>query len=864
MTWRRLTRLFRSRKDDADVEAEIRLHVELETEELVRQGVPRDEARRRALVAFGGVDRVREDARDVRRLAWLETCLFDLRYGIRSLRRSPGFTIVAVITLAVGVGANASLYALVDTLMFRAPVGVREPDRLVTVRSARNYVRYLDISEQSKTLTLAAYNRSTISMGTGLDAEEVRVECVTTSYFPVLGARPAVGRTFRQDLNAETREPGIVLSDGWWRRRFGGSPAALGQRVPLAERSFTVIGVMPRAFTGVSPETVDAWILLPVAPEACSFVGRNLLGSSSGSWLNGIARLGDGITLSQADAEVKSLASAEEEFQRATQAQAFPELRALHESRSQRLVADSRLSLWLLGGAAVLLLIACANVAGLLSIRTLDRRRETAVRLQLGASRARVLRQFVLEQCLLAAACGAAAVGVAVALNRLLATFFPYAAVAESFNPTIFGLAAALALGAALAAGLVPALQTSRLNATTLAQSHAFIPQRSAFRSSLLVVQVGLAFVLVVGAGLFVRSVQNTRAGLGYDPDGLFVVSADLRRAGIRNAVEIRQAFEEMTRRLEEVPGVERVGVGSGSFLDAGGPSRVTPQGPPGVGRPYSVMITAVTPSYFATLESGIVRGRAFTLDDHASARPVAIVDEATARDEWPGEDPVGKCFSTLGSDCRWIVGIVESRRRSVRSAEAEHDLLIPLAQAGDEQVPQVLFVRAEDGADVQTAIAAAVRSAIPASPYINVRSFDELADAQTRSWRLGQAMFGWFGFVGLCLSALGLYAVLALAARQRTTEIGVRMALGARPVDIARLVLRHAFLLVGAGWLIGLVVARVSTRHIEGLLFQVEPTDVVTFGGASLVVLLAGAAGCLLPASRAASISPVRALRHE
>jgi ABC-type lipoprotein release transport system permease subunit len=288
----------------------------------------------------------------------------------------------------------------------------------------------------------------------------------------------------------------------------------------------------------------------------------------------------------------------------------------------------------------------------------------------------------------------------------------------------------------------------------------------------------------------------------------------------------------------------------------------------PGLDQPQNLTVAAVTPPYFATLGSRILRGRAFTDEDHRSAPPVAIVDQATASEEWPGEEGIGKCAfgrsPTDSTGCLTIVGIVESRR-TVGSQNTGRDLLIPLAQAHDEQTPQLVFVRTKlSTSDPRPGIAAAARAAVPNAPFLDVRSFDDLADARTRSWRLGRTLFGWFGLVGVCLAALGLYAVLALAARQRTTEIGVRLALGARPVDVARLVLRHATTLVGAGWLLGLVAALASTRYLEALLFQVQPADPVTFAWASVVVLIAGVVGCLLPAARAAAVSPVKALRHE
>jgi predicted permease len=410
----------------------------------------------------------------------------------------------------------------------------------------------------------------------------------------------------------------------------------------------------------------------------------------------------------------------------------------------------------------------------------------------------------------------------------------------------------------------VPALQVSNAAAASSARTSAFaVRDRARFRSTLLVAQVALAFTLVVGGGLFVRSVLQTRQNLGYNPDGLFLVEVDLRKAGYRNASELLAAYDAITERLRGVPGVEHVAMSSGAFLDIGGPMKVRPS----MGNEPDVAMVTVSPGFFDTLGTRLIRGRVFNGDDDASGRKVAVVDESVARTQWPGQDAIGQC--TFADDaretCARIVGIVESRRSHLGSARMESTVFTPMAQSDDEEdAPQFAVVRAASTRSIATAIATAARSAIPESPFINVRSLDSVATEQTRSWRLGRTLFGLFAGVGVFLAALGLYSVLALAARQRTTEIGVRMALGARPIDIARLVLGHAMTFVGLGWIAGVAIALAGARFIERLLFQISSTDPAAFAGASLVVVLAGVAGCALPAWRAARLSPVKALRHE
>jgi predicted permease len=866
MRWlSRFLRTFRQGADDRAIRAELDLHVELEAKELEEQGLSRAEARRRALLAFGGLEKARTESREARRLPWLEALRLDVRQAVRSLRRTPGFTLIAVITLAVGVGANASMLAFVDALMFRPPAGVEAPARLATVTTASNYVHFLDLAERAQTLTLAAFTRNSLSLGVGDDAAPLRVECATASYFSVLGTRLVIGRAFSGDGNAELSAPGIILAHGLWLRRFNGDPAALGTTVTVAGRPYTVVGVAPPGFTGILPEVVDAWLLLPVSPESCSFTGRNLLGSASGSWLTTVARLREGTSLAQAAAEVSSLESPEQRALRAQSRTVVRDLVPIYESRQARVARDADVAVWLVGAAAVVLLIACANVAGLLSIRVLDRRRETAVRLQLGASRSHIVRQYLVEYLVLAWLCGGAALVVAAGVNGVLATFFPYSVVTESFDVRVLAVAGGLALVAAIASGLVPALQASQTDSAVLARSSVYAErERSPFQAVVVVVQVALAFVLVAGTGLFIRSLQQTRLNLGFDPDGLFVATVDLRQsAGYRNSRDIPPVFEAMAGGLRSLPLVESVSLSSGSFLGAGGATAVRPLGKPG-GQPVSMYTTAVSPSYFETLGTRILRGRAFTSEDGTGGRRVAIIDEEVARHEWPNEDVIGKCGFGSGpaGNCAEIVGLVESRREGVGTVRYSPHGFVPLAQANSEDVPQLLLIRSRRGE--QAAISSALQGAVPNMPHVNVRSFDDMADAQTRSWRLGRTLFGMFGFVAILLASLGLYGVLALAARQRTTEIGLRMALGARPIEVARLVLRQAATLIAAGWVVGVVLALIGARYIGALLFQVAPTDVVTFAGASLVMVLSGLAGCVLPALRAASVAPIVALRNE
>jgi putative ABC transport system permease protein len=863
---------------DRDLEEELQAHIEMLAMEYRRSGMEPEEAQRAARLRLGGMDQTRDAVRDERRIPWIENFIRDTGEALRKWRRKPAMVIVTVLTLAIGVGTNIAMMDLVYALMFRPPDGIPSPDRVVSMSNAHNYVRYSEIRDQVNSLESAAYYRTNVSLGVGDSAAPICVECVTPSFFPVLGARPVLGRTFGSDENEEKREPGVLLSFGMWQRMFGSGAEVLGQPVTIGGRTFSVIGVAPRGFRGVGYEAVDAWILLPVSPDLCSFTGKSLLGAGGTShWLKVIGRLGEGVGLSQAAAEIEAKESPESQFNRALSRDKFPTLEPILDYRRDR--RTERLALWLAGGTLIMLVIACANVAGLSSIRALDRRRETAVRLQLGASRSRILAQHAAEHVLLAFLAGAAAALTAGCLAAALRAFFSYASAISLFDWRLFAAAFGLTLLAGILSGMIPAIQASRPDAAGLSNSFRSAYDRKGFRKALLVLQVALALVLVTGAGLFVRSVRNTRAGLGVDLDHLVIAAADMWKAGYDNPQEIRTIFDRMADRVRRLPGVGNVSLSSGSLF--GSPSGAillvfmrsvngrsagsysTPAGTMEGAMPQ----TAVTPEYFSTAGSRIVSGRAFTDDDRSGNERVMIIDESMAGRMWPGEQAVGK-YVEEGLDSKVVfrvVGVSESRRTAASFPNTTGEVFVPFAQAGTTAVPGMILIRTKgSAADAVPLISAAVRDAVPNLPYISVQPAEDLVDVQTRSWRVGQKIFSVFGAVSLLLACLGLYAVLAYSVRRRISEIGVRMALGATAWDILQLVFRQGLLIVAAGWLLGIGASLFLAGQIEKLLFQVKPVDPISFIFASFFVLAAGIAGCFLPSIRAARVDPAVTLRHE
>jgi predicted permease len=845
-----------------DVDAELESHLQMQIDDGLRAGLSEDEARRAALAAIGSRAAIRDAYRDQAGVPLMRALGSALAHGARALVRHPRFSAAVVSVLALGVGPAVAMFALIDGLMFRPPAHVRAPDRLVQVLSAANYPQYDALRRQSALLEPAAFTRRTLTLGAGESARPIETQCVTASYFSVLGAPPSAGRTFAPDDDSPGGRPLAVLAHHLWRSGFGGDRAIVGRTVSIAGIPHDVIGIAPPDFRGLEMAAVDAWILLPAAPEACSLSGRSELSTTGGAWLRTIARLRDDVTLSQAEAETRAL---QLHAIRGPLSEApARELRPISALRDAAVARDRRLALWVAAGAVLVLLIACANVAGLLATRALERDREIAVRLQLGASRTRVFVQLLAEQLMLVAACLAAAWLVSGWIGSGLGRFFPSSLHDPWMDVRTLAILAAVTVAAGLVSSLVPAMQTARTGALALWRSGpSNTDGRSRTRDVLIVVQVALALVLAIGAGLFARSVREAKSNLGYDLDGVIVATVDLDRAGIRRQADKREAFARMLASVRRLPVVESAALTTTSPLGSGQMYRVMPGGPPGAGAP-AVMIGDVSPDYFRTLGTPIVEGRAFTSADALDGPRVAIVDADLARERWPGETVAGRCLPLrVGATCIEIVGT--SRPRRIGSLlEPSREIFYPL-RPDTSAVPQAILVRVNTAPRTTiSAVAAAIRSAAPDLPHVNVRPLEDLVDVQARSWRLGARLFGLFGTVAVTLAAIGLYVSLSFAVRRRSTEIGVRMALGADRGAVARMVLSQGGRLIAAGFGLGLLAAWALGGAIERLLFGVAPTDVVSFAAALALLAAAAVAGCLLPALRATLIDPVVALRAE
>ena len=780
-------------------------------------------------------------------------------------KRNRLLTVAMIVTLAIGVGVTAAMFHLVDVLLFRAPAHVADPQQLVNLHSATNYVQYDRLRDQVRSLDLAAYTRPTLTAGLGPDAVVIRGECVTRSYFQLLGTLPAVGHSFSTYGESSTAGQTVVLSYGLWQNKFAGDIGIVGRSMTLADRPHTIIGVAPRDFTGIELQPVDVWLALTQSPELCAFTGTNLLTSDKGAWLRTIGRIRSPFTFAQAEAEIGAIdaRSVDSTGRGLSPAQLEP----ISGARRNRLSHESRVALWLAGGAVVVLLIACVNVGVFMALRAMDRRLEVAVRIQLGATAKRVFLLFFSENLVLSLLCIVGAVLVAIWIDSALRGFFFFLP-DRALSARAFSILGGFALFAGLVSGLIPAMQLSRSNAAALLRGGQHIVYgRSRVRSVLLILQLALAQLLLVAGGLLVRSVQNLTNGAGYELDQVIVATVELERHG--HAIsDIWLKIDEFVRRARQIPTVSNVSTSSATLLGSGGSVVAVSIKPSLTPRDASmVMINAVSADYFATLGTRILRGRAFTAADGANTKPVIIVDQGLANETWPGEDPIGRCaFVGSRQDCIEVVGISEPRR-SGRLTAVRKEFFVPSAQAAPynlHTVPRTLFIRTGTSArEVIPSVVAVLQTVAPEVPASNVRPLLDLADQETRSWRLGAWAFQLFGALAAVMAGAGLYGALALAVRQRTAELAVRMVLGATVGVVLRIVARHVLVLLAAGWLAGTAAALLMARFLQNLLFEVAPTDLATHALVALLMCAMAFVGCLVPAIRAARLNPASALRQ-
>jgi predicted permease len=816
----------------------------------------------------------------------LDSLRLDLRDALRTLRRSPGFTAIAIAILAVGIGANALMFTAIDALFLRVPA-IADPSTVVSVyggtttapESVVSYLNYTTVRDSGVLADVAAFSDVAIAYDDGRQTDLVPAEIVSGNYFSLLGVVPPVSRAFlpEEDRAGEPVRVAVV-SHAFWQARLGGDPSAVGREIRVNSRPYTVIGVAPESFRGLDPESApSAWFPLAVQqeirPPSAALRRRlgslDLLAARGSGWLSMAGRLRPPTTLDQANAELAAVADGlrqSPENDRAFHLAVGP----LGEGRGT-LRSEARPLIRLLSAAALLvLLIVCANVAGLLLARDAARQRERAVRASLGATRWGLVRQSLTESVLVGVAGGAAGVVVASwGVPALYALGVP-----ESVDLRLRGVVVALTFGVGVlsgaATGIATILQMARRdparvlrdeNVSVMTGRHA-----SRLRSGLVVMQVGVSLVLLVGAGLFLRTLRNAYAvDPGYDLEGVLLIDVNLDVSGYSDSAGA-DASRRILDRAAAVPGVRAIAAARAAVLS--GVNRtvaISTDGQPVTeANRLLARVNVVSAGYFESLGITRIRGRVFTAVDTPASPRVAVITRSLADRLWPGSDPIGSALITGGGPLEVVGVVADNAYVSVMELAPPPSFYVPLSQ--NHEALFTLHVRtvAADAMPALAGIRAAVREIDPRIVVTRPRTLEDEFRRSIDNQRLVAAMIGLFGGLALLLTAMGLYGLMAFAVGQRTREIGVRMAFGASSGSIVAMIARQGVKLVAVGASIGVVMAIGLSGVIRSQLFGVTPTDPLAFGAAIAVLLLVAAAGCIIPASRAARVDPLVALRTE
>jgi len=861
-----------------DLDRDIRDHIARETEDNIARGMTPEEAHFAALRKFGNVTRVREETRAVWSIVWLEQLAEDVRFGLRMFRKSPGVTAAAALTLALGIGANTFIFSQVDALLLR-PFDFPHPARVVAIwerlpaggvdRNEPAPANFLDWKERNHVFDhIAAQSWWDASLG-GVDhPEHLHGFLVTPDYFAALEAQPIIGRAFLPEEGKPNKDHVAILSYGLWRDRFAADPTIVGKPVLLNGIKYTVTGVMGPRFD--YPAGTEVWGALSFEPEQSR--------DRSAHYLHSVAHLAPGVSLNQAQAEMSGIAR--------RIAQEYPQTNSGRDVRVMPLI-DSEVGqtraplLVLLAAVGVVLLIACANISNLMLARVSRRQREMSIRIALGATRWRLLRQSLVESMLLGLLGGCLGVLLAFLCLEVRVIRIPpeYARMVPGWdriaiNTPVLVFTSAVSLATGLFFGFLPALRASRPNVNNSLKENALYAgsgrRRGRLRKALIVSEVALSMLLLTMAGLMMKTfVGLQRISPGFNPDRLLTVMINLPDAQYATGRQTATFYEQFAEQVRTLPGVQDAAVAN--MIPFGGMNetatvRIEGRPEPKPSEQPEANLRSVGNSYFRTMQIPMVRGRSFAIQDTAGSQPVVAVNQAFGARYWPGEDPVGKRMRFSGpiENHPWlqvvaVVGDVRNRPDAPPSPE----MYFPLSQQTERAM--TLVVRTStDPRSLESSVRARVSALDRDLPVFNVMTMDDLRSVSITAQRIGGTLMSVFAGLTLILAAMGLFSVIACAVSDRTHEIGIRMALGARPREVGRRIVGEGMILALAGLLIGLPLALAMGRAIAGLLYGVAPDDLATFAGVAAILSGVSLAACYIPARRAMQVDPTVALKYE
>ena len=883
-----LRNLLRRSEVERDLDEELQAYVDLLTAEKIKLGMSPDAARRAAHLEAGGVEQIKEEVRDVRQGALLETTVQDFRYGLRLLRRSPGFAILAILTIGLGIGANSAIFSVINGVV-RKPLGYPQSDRLMFITSAfrnMNFDRfwvsppeYHEFKEQTKAFShVGAYTTGAMNVSSGDQPERVNAAFLTASMFDVLGVKPARGQVFTAEQDRPNAEPVVVVSHELWQRTFGGDPGIVGKRVDIQGLQRTVVGVMPPGFD-LHDARAQLWV--PLNLDA-----TNRTQQRGSHFLYLVGRLAPGVTEEQARSDLATMLR--------TWGQVVSQQHVPNDSTHRMnitplrddVVGNVRKALWVLQGAVLLvLLIACANVANLLLARAETRHKEFAVRTALGAGRGRILRQFMAEGVVLSVLGGILGLALAYWGLKALLAANPQSIprVAEiSLDPIVLAFTFAVAVATGLIFGLAPLLHMND-KAVTQAIKEGGVRTtanagRNRMRRSLVVAEIALAVMLVIGAGLLIRSFDKlTSVNAGFDPANRVTFGLVLPQAAYPDS-QRRVAFHaELKRKLQAIPGVEAVAAMQGlppfRQINANDTQFEGYNFVPNTNMPIpnTDYYQTVTAGYFEAMGIGVKDGRVFNEGD-ASGAPVVVINEALANRFFPNQNPLGKRVNPyLTRDTTWftIVGVVKDVKQGGLEAPAGtelyffYDQLPRIAGFAPGQM-NILMKSSRPLEALAPGIRRAVREMDPALPIVQLRSMEEVMGASVTRQRFLSLLLGVFAVVALTLAAIGTYGILSYMVTERHREIGIRMALGAGNGQVVSLVLGQGLGIAAIGIVLGIGGAMALSQLTSSLLYGVSPSDPVTYVSVAAVIAIVAVAACVVPTRRATRVDPLEAIRAD